>query len=151
MSLVNVYPNKFRKLCNILSKIFKKNVQLDLIRLHYPYKNSNILANILALLVNQIKFRRITRNLFKNAVIKSLRKVVSESKENNIPAYLTGLTVKVAGRLMKYKVIPRKTVQIIQRGSSSVGRVNFTDFARYTSKNRRGAFSITVSSGQNFF
>ena len=37
------------------------------------------------------------------------------------------------------------------KGSSSFGKVNFTDFARYTSKNRRGAFSITVSSGQNFF
>ena len=52
---------------------------------------------------------------------------------------------------MKYKVIPRKTVQKVQKGIASFGKVNYTDFARYTSKNRRGAFSITVSSGQNFF
>jgi hypothetical protein len=151
VSLINVYPNKFKKICNILSKIFNSNIELNLIRLHFPYKNSNILANILAILINKIKFRRITRKLFKHTIIKSLKKIVSENKENLIPAYLTGLTIKVAGRLMRYKVIPRKTINKVQVGSSSVGKVNYTDFARYTSKNRRGAFSITVSSGQNFF
>ena len=52
---------------------------------------------------------------------------------------------------MKYKVIPRKTVKIIRRGSSSVGKINYSDISRYTNKNKRGAFSITVKSGQNFF
>jgi hypothetical protein len=61
------------------------------------------------------------------------------------------MTIKVAGRLMKYKVIPRKTVKIIRRGSSSVGKINYSDISRYTNKNKRGAFSITVKSGQNFF
>jgi hypothetical protein len=102
-------------------------------------------------LVNKIKLRRITRKLFKYAVIKNIKNIVFDNKSNYLPAFLTGMTIKIAGRLMKYKVIPRKTVQKIQKGSSSFGKVNFTDSARYTSKNRRGAFSITVSSGQNFF
>jgi hypothetical protein len=151
VSLVNLYPKKFRIICNVLSKAFNKNIELNLIRLHYPYKNSNILANLLALLVNKIKLRRITRKLFKYAVIKNLKNIVFDNKANYIPAYLTGMTIKIGGRLMKYKVIPRKTTQKVQKGSSSFGKVNFTDFARYTSKNRRGAFSITVSSGHNFF
>ncbi len=150
MSLVNLYPKKFKIICNVLSKAFNKNIELNLIRLHYPYKDSNILANLLALLVNKIKLRRITRKLFKYAVIKNLKNIVFD-KANYIPAYLTGMTIKIGGRLMKYKVVPKKTSQKVQKGSSSFGKVNFTDFARYTSKNRRGAFSITVSSGHNFF
>ena len=146
-----LYPNKFKTICNILSKAFNKNIELNLIRLHYPYKDSNILANLLALLVNNIKLRRITRKLFKFAVIKNIKNIVFDNKANYIPAYLTGLNINIAGRLMKYKVIPRKTNLKVQKGSSSFGKVNFTDFAKYTSKNRRGAFSITVSSGQNFF
>ena len=55
MSLVNLYPKKFKIICNVLSKAFNKNIELNLIRLHYPYKDSNILANLLALLVNKIK------------------------------------------------------------------------------------------------
>ena len=153
ISLIKLYPNKFNILCNVLSKAFNKNIELNLVRLHYPYKNSNIFANLLALLINKIKFRRITRKLFKFAVIKNIKNITAtgDNKSNYLPAYLTGMNIKIAGRLMNYNIIPRKTVQKIQKGSSSFGKVNYTDFARYTSKNRRGAFSITVSSGQNFF
>ena len=152
VSLIKLYPKKFNILCNVLSKAFNKNIELNLIRLHYPYKNSNIFANLLALLINKIKFRRITRKLFKFSVIKNLKNITAsgDNKSNYLPAYLTGMNIKIAGRLMNYNIIPRKTVQKIQKGSSSFGKVNYTDFARYTSKNRRGAFSITVSSGQNF-
>ena len=97
---------------------------------------------------NKIKIRRITRKLFKNAVIKSIKKNNNKDKTNIIPAFLSGLTIKVAGRLMKYKVIPRKTVKIVRRGSSSTGKINYTDFSKYTNKNRRGSYSITISSGQ---
>jgi hypothetical protein len=103
-------------------------------------------------MINKIKVRRITRKLFKNAVIKSIKNNYKiKDKTNIIPAFLTGLTIKVAGRLMKYKIIPRKTVKIIRRGSSSVGKINYTNFSKYTNKNRRGAFTISINSGQNFF
>jgi hypothetical protein len=149
-SLIELYPNKFKNICNVLNKFLKKNIELNLIRLHYPYENSNIFANLLALLVNRIKFRRITRKFFKFAVIKKLKNIVSDKTDKNISAYLTGMNIKVAGRLMRYKVVPKRTVQKVQKGTSAFGKVNYTDFARYTSKNRRGAFSITISTGQNF-
>jgi hypothetical protein len=158
VSLINFYPNRLKKVCEILNKIFKKNIELKLIRLHYPYKNSNILANFLAMLINKIKFRRITRKLFKFAIIKSISKAPNNSNSSAnaasnkiIPSFLSGLKIKIGGRLMRYKIIPRKTTQLINRGASSFGRVNYTDYARYTNKNRKGAYSITVSSGQNFF
>lgn len=158
-SLIDKYPNKFKILCDIFSKFLNKNIELDLIRLHYPYYDNNILVNLLAYMVNKLKIRLMTRNIFRKAVIRKLNKkfnpITITGKEKKkftiIPTFLTGLKIKVAGRLMNYKTVPRRTVRNVQKGISSVGRVNYTDLARYTSKNKKGAFSITISSGQNFF
>jgi hypothetical protein len=158
-SLVAKYPNKFKILCDIFSKFLNKNIELDLIRLHYPYYDNNILVNLLGYMVNKLKIRLMTRKIFRRAVFRKLNKdfnpITITGKEKKkftiIPTFLTGLKIKVAGRLMNYKARPRKTVRNVQKGISSVGRVNYTDLARYTNKNKKGAFSITISSGQNFF
>lgn len=150
-NIINVYPLKFEKLCEVLNKFFKKPVELDLIRLQYPYNDSNILVRLLSFMVNKIKVRKITRKLFRKAVLKSIKKINNKDQVKILPAFLSGMTIKVAGRLMKYKVIPRKTTRIVRRGSSSVGKINYLDISRYTNKNKRGAFSITIKSGQNFF
>jgi hypothetical protein len=149
------FPNKFKKLCEILSNLFKKSVEFNLIRLHYPYKDSNILANLLAIFINRIKLRIIAKRLFGKAVIKfkTNNKLNSNNvnKLNIIPAFLSGINIKVAGRLLNNKKVPRKTVKIVRRGAVSKGKINYLDVARYTNKNKRGAYSITVSSGQKFF
>ena len=151
INLIKLYPLKFEKLCEVLNTIFNKPVELDLIRLHYPYHDSNILVRLLAFMINKMKLRRITRRLFKKAVVKSIKKINNNDQVNIIPAFLSGMTIKIAGRLMKYRVIPRKTVKIVRRGSSSIGKINYTDLSRYTNKNKRGAFTILVKSSQNFF
>ena len=33
----------------------------------------------------------------------------------------------------------------------NLGKVNFSDVSRYTNKNKRGSFTITIKSGHNFF
>jgi hypothetical protein len=151
ISLIKVFPDKLKQLCDILSNLFKKPVELDLIRLHYPYNDSNILVNLLGIMINKIKLRIIIRKLFKNAVIKNLNKITGKTKLNIIPAFLSGITIRVAGRLLTHRVIPRKTIKITRRGASARGKINYSDVARYTNKNKRGAYSITVSSGQNYF
>lgn len=151
ISLIKMYPKKFEIICNVLSKFLQKKIELNLIRLHYPFYDSHILANYLALIINKIKFVRLTRKIYKRAIIKRLSKLFIRNKYNIIPSFLTGLKMKVAGRLMNYKVIPRKTIKFRERGSSSIGTVNYTSFSRINGKNRRGAYSITISSGQNFF
>lgn len=150
-ALTKVFSNKFKILCNILSNLFKKPVELNLTRLHYPYFDSNILVNLLGIMINKIKLRIIIRKLFANTVIKNLNSVNLNRNNNIIPAFLTGINIKVAGRLLTQKVVPRKTVKTIIRGASARSKVNFLDVATYNSKNKRGAFSITVKSGQNYF
>jgi len=171
VALTKVFSNKFNLLTIILSKLFKKPVELDLTRLHYAYNDSNILVNLLGIMINKIKLRIIIRRLFEKAVIKNLNKLpiqrsssaklvnkdaLSENNLNwkesvNIPAFLSGIKIKVGGRLLTQSVVPRQTVKITQRGATQRGKINFLDVARYTRKNKRGAFSITIKSGQNLF
>ena len=148
-SLIDLYPNKFKLFCEYLNRLFKKHIELDLIRLHYPYNDSNILVNVLALMIKKIKLRIIYKKLFKFAIIKNPNKISNLNKNNNLPSFLSGINIKIGGRLMTHKLVPRKTVQIKRRGILAKGKVNFLDVARLTQKNKRGAFSITISSGQN--
>ena len=149
--ITKIFKLKFKYLCDILSHLFRKPVQLDLIRLHYPYNDSNILVNLLGIMINKIKLRIIFRKLYEKAVIKSFDKFTGNKNNKLVPAFLSGVNIKVAGRLLTHRVIPRKTVKFIRRGATATGKINFSDVARYTNKNKRGTFSITVSSGQNFF
>jgi hypothetical protein len=150
ITLIKIFSNKFKILSSFLSKLFKKPVEFDLIRLHYPYNDSNILVNLLGIMINKIKLRIIIRKLYENAVIKNLNKKQSNNINTvNIPAFLSGIKIKVAGRLLTQSVIPKKTVKVVQRGAIQRGKINFLDVARYTNKNKRGAFSIIVKSGQN--
>nr|YP_010192408.1 ribosomal protein S3 [Amanita sinensis]QZN08145.1 ribosomal protein S3 [Amanita sinensis] len=151
-NITQIFPNKFKILCEIFSNLFKKNVELELIRLHYPYNDSNILANLLAIMINRIKLRIIVKRIFGKAVLKN--KKLSSTKTNKldiIPAFLSGINIKVGGRLLNNKMVPRKTVKTIRRGAVAKGKINYLDVARFTNKNKRGAYSITVSSGQKFF
>ena len=154
-NITKIFPNKFKNLCEILSNLFKKSVEFNLIRLHYPYNDSNILANLLAIFINKIKLRIIAKRLFGKAVIKFKTNNKLSSNNGNIikiiPAFLSGINIKVAGRLLTHKKVPRKTVKIVRRGAVSKAKINYLDVARYTNKNKRGAYSITVSSGQKFF
>jgi hypothetical protein len=142
--------NKLNKICSILSLYFKKPVELELVRLHYPYFNSNILVNLLGLIINRIKVRFIMKKLFKKAIIKNPTKLNRKNRLTIIPSFLSGIKIRIAGRLLTHRVVPRKTIKIIRRGALARGKVNFFDVARFTNKNKRGAFSITISSGQNF-
>jgi hypothetical protein len=154
LSKVNInklFKFKFKTLTDLLSDRLKNNIQLELIRLHYPYKNSNILANFLALLINRIKFIRLTRKIIKYSIVKRFNNHNLLNTDSKFPSYLSGFKIKIGGRLMKYRVVRKRTVKYIERGASSIGKVNYTDWGRFTNKNRRGAYSITVSTGQNFF
>jgi hypothetical protein len=146
--LLNIHNEKLQFLCLNLSKIYKKPVELELDRLHYPYYDSNILANMIGLISNIVKFRFIIKKLFTIAKIKKTNKFYNKS--SIIPSYLSGFKIKVAGRLLTQRVIPRLTVKTIQRGTLARGKAQFVDNARFSNKNKRGSFSITVTMGHIF-
>lgn len=147
--LLNINNDKLQSLCLILSKIYKKPVELELDRLHYPYYDSNILSNMIGLISNIVKLRFIIKKLFSIAKIKKTNKF--SNKFSILPSYLSGFKIRVAGRLLTQRVIPRLTVKTIQRGTLARGKAQFVDSARFSNKNKRGSFSITVTMGHVFF
>ena len=52
---------------------------------------------------------------------------------------------------MREHLIPKISKKKYERGASSVGKVNFLDSASITNKNRKGSYTLKISSGQNFF
>lgn len=143
--LLNINNDKLQSLCLNLSKIYKKPVELELDRLHYPYHDSNILSNMIGLISNIVKLRFIIKKLF------SIAKIKKTNNSSIIPSYLSGFKIRVAGRLLTQRVIPRLTVKTIQRGTLARGKAKFVDSARFSNKNKRGSFSITVTMGHIFF
>lgn len=145
-------------MCQILSRKFNKSVEFQLIRLHHPYHDSNILINLLSLNVARHKNKRSgganPRVAINKIYAKNQVKVINDPTLNSInliPAYLSGIYIKIAGRLMREPIIPRMTTKIFEKGASSTGKVNYLDVATITKKNKKGAYTIKIKSGQNFF
>lgn len=134
-------------LCQILNHIFKKPVQLELVRLYYPYFDSNIFVNLLSKLINIIQVRVIMKRFFNKAIIKNPIKISNNNLVIKIPSLLSGLNIRIGGRLLTQRIIPRKTVKTIRKGTLSKGKINFLDESRYTNKNKRGAYTLVVSIG----
>jgi hypothetical protein len=139
--------NKLEYLVVNLSKYLKKPVELELIRLYYPHYDSNILANLIGLIINFIKFRFIQRKLFTTAKIKNPTRMTSRISNTIIPSFLSGIRLDLAGRILTKKLTRRVKTKTIQRGSLARGKANLVTKARFTNKNKRGAFSITVTTG----
>ena len=158
-------------LCTNLSKCLKKPVELELVRLYYPYNDSQILANSIGLLSKNIKnrFRPLVDNTFNFSKIKNPTRMgafpsaglsvekekatggMTKTRISILPSFLTGIKFRLGGRLLSQKVIPRFTVQTFQDGSLARTKANIVTSSRFTHKNKRGTFSITVSVGQGFF
>jgi len=128
----------------VLSKLFKRPVELRFVRLHYPYLNSYILAQYIAINSNRYNFTRIQRAIF-NALrpVKASSLADSTGSDQLVPAFITGMKIRVSGRLVTQRSVPRQTVQTAQIGSFS-GQDNVIDYASFTSKNKKGAFTVKV-------
>jgi Mitochondrial ribosomal protein (VAR1) len=148
--LLNSFKTQLQFLAMNLSKLLKKPVRLELVKLHYTYSDSNILSNTIGILSNKarVPFRIIIAKLFKFANIHSRFTLKNSSF---VTSFLTGIKVRLGGRLLTQKVVPRFTVKNTQKGSLSRTKAKFVSRARYTNKNKRGAFSISVSIGHGFF
>jgi len=152
LNLFKVFSLKFKLICEILSNKFKKPVELQLIRIHQPFHDSNILVNLLSLNIKNKKFKPnvAIEKLYAKKAVKNLYDYSIKSN-NFIPSFLSGIKIRIGGRLMREPIIPRITTKNFERGASSPGKVNFLDTATITKKNRKGSYTIKISSGQNFF
>ena len=157
LKLSNLLKSKsiqLQALCAFLSKNLKKPVEFELIRLHHPSLESNILANTIGHIAKNTRktFRVIMLKLFKSIKIKKF----NEFKHiYNIikfkPTALVGIKIKLPGLLLIQKIVPRFTSITIQRFNLCKTKPDFISTSRFTNKNKRGAFSFTVTMGHKFF
>ena len=142
-NFINLYLNKLENLVKLLSHLFKKSVELELIRIYSPKNESNILANLIGILSNFIKFSYIHKKLFKVRKNKKLK----TSFRYNKPSILSGIYLKLAGRVLTQRLQRRVKSKIIQKGSLARTNTRVININNYVNKNKRGTFSITIKTG----
>jgi hypothetical protein len=135
---------KLEKLVKLLSKLFNKSVELELIRIYSPQNETNILANLIGILSNFIKFRNIHMKLFKVSKTRIFKK---RFNNNKIPSFLSGIYLKLAGRVLTQRIQRRVKSKIIQKGSLARANTDLINTNRFLNKNKRGVFSITIKTG----
>ena len=136
---------RLKKLCSILSKILNKPVVLDLIPLKLPFFDDNILVKAIGMMCNKIPVRTFFNFIFRRSVLYSKSQAHYNYRYSVTRSFLAGIKIKIGGRLMTQKVIPRISSRVLQRGPTSPSKVTYVDWSRVNLKNRRGAHSITVT------
>ena len=158
----DTFNNKFDYLTDHLTKLFGTEVELNLTRLYQPYQDSNILVQHLNSRSYNNKFIKLVSTLFKNINIYKQNKTnlsltqssqaSSPAKTNTVsyPSGISGVNIKLAGRALNERIIPRLTVKRAQRGSFNRLNAKLIEKSIYTDKTRKGAFSFTVTLSQVF-
>jgi len=135
--------NTINNLGDVLSKLFGRPVELRLVKLYYPYLNSHILAQLIALNTQKYNFVRIQRMIFgKASIVKDTESANVLASE--LPAQIVGIKIRVSGRLVTERSKPRQTVQTAQIGSFVKDNKSLVDASCFTTKNKKGAFTIKV-------
>lgn len=124
--------------------------------------NNNLIENTNSLLPieNGANIKRINYNkeidnsslnsnypLIENASSLLLDNIQKQSKvimKPTSPAKITGIKIRLAGRIETERIKPKQTVQTFQLGSLSKDLTNIVNTAEFTSKNKRGSFNIKV-------
>jgi ribosomal protein S20 len=86
--------------------------------------------------------------LFKVSKIKNFNKGINSRITNNkLPSYLSGIYLKLAGRILTQKIQRRVKSKIIQKGSLARTKARLINTNRFVNKNKKGTFSITIKTG----
>jgi hypothetical protein len=126
-----------------LTRCFGRTVELRLIRLNHSALDSSIFAQYLTANAGKYSFNRIL-DMLKG----SLPTVVSEGSVDDSTvtptSHITGVKIKLSGRLTTQRSGPRQTVQAGRLGSSAKGEFGTVDYSKHTAKNKLGAFTMKV-------
>lgn len=126
-----------------LTRCWDRTVEVRLIRLNYCTLDSSIFTKLLAINGEKYSFNRILEMLNENILT-----AVSDGSvdENTVTptSHITGVKIKLSGRLTTQRSGPRQTVLAGRLGSSAKGKYRTVDYSKYTAKNKLGAFTMKV-------
>jgi hypothetical protein len=171
LSTTQLYETKVNALGTAIIEYLNNEtsvVELRLIQLQYPYLDSTILGQYLALNASKYNFLRMKKKLFtlrvtsrsprrgdpgkasqrtkSHSICRKLNCTQFNTAKPHLPTRLTGVKVELAGRLTTQRSIPRKTVSNAYKGSFTVdNKLNSSlNISQYTSKNKLGAYTMKV-------
>ncbi len=126
-------------------------MELRLIRLNHAVLDSTIFAQYLSMNSNKYSFNRLfdmlkasVPTIVSDSPISPEISIETEMKEIDLASHITGIKMKLSGRLTTQHSGPRQTTHANRLGSSAKGQHGTIDFSQYTSKNKLGAFTIKV-------
>jgi hypothetical protein len=102
---------------------------------------------------NSILHKSIDEDLFKQNIFRfdknqNLAKPYNSNDftnlSNDLITYLTGIKLRISGRLTKQRVVPKRTVKTAYKGGISENKNNIVESSTFTHKNKKGAFSIRI-------
>nr|AUN28039.1 ribosomal protein S3 [Malassezia furfur]UBU96560.1 ribosomal protein S3 [Malassezia furfur]UBU96747.1 ribosomal protein S3 [Malassezia furfur] len=155
-----INTNDILPLSDALALLFEKEINIKLTRVHYPYMNSMILAQYLLKNASTNTFLHFSESILTYPSL-SPDTYGNINDENSfiLPSYITGIRLELSGRLMTEQQIPRVTKKSsrisnpnVNSGSSlndagvsseSMNNV-LVDYAKFTSKNELGSFTLKV-------
>jgi ribosomal protein S3 len=132
--------NTINALGEVLSTVWVRPVELRLVKLHYPYLNSDILAAFIIKNLEHDRFERVVSKIF--GLTTPVRYVRAE--DSNLPSHIIGIKIRLAGRLTTEASRPRATVQSAQIGSFKNSTHTLIESGRCTSVNKKGALTVQV-------
>lgn len=158
--LTDLFERKVSYLTDYLTKLFNAEVELNLVRLYKPHQESGILVQSINSDSYNNKFIRTITRLFKEINLNNGKKsefnseaqpsLTTNNNSCSYPSNISGVNIKLAGRSLNERVIPRLTVKRAQRGSFNRLNAKLIEKSMFTDKTRKGAFSFTVTLSQNF-
>ena len=151
---------KLGALCDTLSQLFQKEVNVDMIRIHYPYMNSQILAQYLVSNANTNTFLHFSESILTYpSLTPGMFGKIGEENSYVLSSYITDIRLELSGRLTTEQVVPRLTKKsarisnpntnigssLTDCGLSSESMKNtLVDYGKYSSKNEMGTFMLKV-------
>ena len=143
-NFLEIYKTNISNVVNELSKLFNSDVELHLVQLKKPFHNSDILSKYLNLKSFNFKFVQLINKLLKQIKLPTSFRFLKNRFSIKTSSIVSGVNIRLGGRTFRQKIIPRRTVQQIQRGSLSNDKVDFIEKSLSTGKTKRGAYSFSV-------
>lgn len=145
--------NTINNLGDMLRKLFGRPVELRFVKLHYPFLNRIILAKFIRLNVNRRKFKWVIKKLLKKGPVLKFKDIPLMRKDPTqvLPA-IQGIKFKLSGRPLSQRARPRKTILKKKVGTFYKDhKTSFIDYRKFTTKNKRGAYTVKVWISQLLF
>ena len=139
----NISNDSVIALGDALTRCWGRTVELRLIRLNHSALDSSIFAQYLTANGTKHSFNRILE-IFKGSLPTMISEGSTDSASMVGSSHITGVKVKLSGRLTTQRSSPRQTVQAGRLGSSAKGPLSIVDYSQHTAKNKLGAFSMKV-------